>query len=225
MSVFVSYSRGAAIAMMVFACLAATGFAIHQWFTPNASRRPLIIICLAVILGLFLKIGLESLDAAEAWSRINHVFSGEDASVNSRRIVTTASLDMYGDYWVRGTGAGGFRYLFPTYESRYPEIYKENGRIEYWEHAHNDIVEFPIELGLFGVLLVLAAGIWWMQLQLRSSFWKTPLGLLVIMGGGLTVIHAWGDFLFQCPAILVLWGVLFVAIALWSRFESRRGSA
>ena len=225
MSVFVSYSRGAAIAMMVFACLAATGFAIHQWFTPNASRRPLVIICLAVILGLFLKIGLESLDAAEAWSRINHVFSGEDTSVSSRKLATTASLDMYGAYWVRGTGAGGFRYLFPTYQSRYPEIYKENGHAVYWEHAHNDIVEFPIELGLFGVLLVLAAGIWWMQLQLRSSFWKTPLGLLVIMGGGLTVIHAWGDFLFQCPAILVLWGVLFVAIALWSRFESRRGSA
>ena len=225
MSVFVSYSRGAAIAMMVFACLAIVGFVIHQWYTPNATRRPLVIFCLAVILGLFLKIGLESLDATEAWSRINHVFSGEDASVNYRKVATTASLDMYGDYWARGTGAGGFRFLFPTYQHRYPEICTESGKPVYWEHAHNDILEFPIELGLFGTLLILAAGTWWVQFQLRSTFWKTPLGLLVIIGGGLTVAHAWGDFLFQCPAILVLWSVLFVAIALWSRFESRHRAA
>jgi hypothetical protein len=221
LSVFVSYSRGAAIAMMVFVCLAGVGFLLYQWHTPNASSRLLVILSFVVLIGIFLRIGFESLDAGEAWTRLNQVFSGEDTSVAARKLANKASGEMYQDYWLRGAGAGGFRYLFPSYQQHYPELQSVNGQALYWEHAHNDILELPIELGLGGMLLVLAAGGWWLRLQLQSHFWKTPLGLLVIIGGILTVLHAAGDFIFECPAILLLWCSLFIATALWSKFESR----
>ena len=43
---------------------------------------------------------------------------------------------MLRDYWQRGVGSGGFRYLFPEYIKHYPSAY-QGGQL-FWEHAHND---------------------------------------------------------------------------------------
>jgi hypothetical protein len=38
-----------------------------------------------------------------------------DPSVVSRRLAQESATAMLGDHWVRGVGAGGFRYLYPEY--------------------------------------------------------------------------------------------------------------
>jgi len=50
-----------------------------------------------------------------------------------------------------GIGAGAYRHLFPIYQHRHPELVRQpDGRGMFWEHAHNDILQFPIELGAGG---------------------------------------------------------------------------
>ena len=55
-----------------------------------------------------------------------------------------------------GVGAGSFRFLFPTYQHRHPELVAVHGRRMFWEHAHNDVVQTPIELGVAGTGLALS---------------------------------------------------------------------
>ncbi len=62
-----------------------------------------------------------------------------EESARSRILAFEAASRMLGDHWMRGVGAGGFRFLFPEYIKDKPEIYA-GGRL-FWEHAHNDWLE------------------------------------------------------------------------------------
>lgn len=219
-AVLVSYARGATLVMLAFLCTAIGGFLIHQLATPSPTRKPIVAIMLLIIFGYFLKTGLEALHSREAWTRLSLGVTNEDNALETRRVATSASLDMLKDYWAKGAGAGSFRFLFPIYQQRYPEIYHTpDGRRMFWEHAHNDIVEFPLEFGLTGTLLVLAAAGYWLVLLCRAFFWENPLSLCMVFGAILLVAYSWWDFPFQCPAVLVLWCALAVTTVMWTTFE------
>jgi O-antigen ligase len=126
---------------------------------------------------------------------------------------------MLKDYWGKGAGAGSFRFLFPAYQQYYPEIFAFKGIRLYWEHAHNDVVEIAVELGVPGVLLLLAAGFYLVARLVKGYFWENPLSGCVVFGNFLLVCYAWWDFPFQCPAILVLWCSLAIAATMWISFE------
>jgi hypothetical protein len=116
-------------------------------------------------------------------------------------------------------GAGSFRFLFPIYQARHPELAAVAQRPVYWEHAHNDLVQIPIELGLTGSALILLGGGYWTLLLIRSYFWASPLGICCVLGAVLLVIYAWWDFPLQCPAILITWCALWPGVTLWTRLE------
>ena len=86
----------------------------------------------------------------------------------------------------------------------------------FWEHAHNDIVEFAIELGLPGMLLFAALAGSWIVALIRNYFWENAVCVALVLALGLTFVHAWWEFVFQCPAILVLYGVLAVVAVMFS---------
>ena len=178
-TILVSYARGATIVMLVFLVGAVGAFLIHQLAVPNTTRKPIVAVALIIIFGYFLKIGLDTVGSHEAWTKLNKGLSGEDGSLASRKIATAASLEMLGDNWSTGTGAGSYQFLFTVYQQRYPEIYYyPDGRRMFWEHAHNDLVELPIELGLPGTLLILAAAGYWLSALCRQYFWRNPLIIL-----------------------------------------------
>jgi hypothetical protein len=218
-SVLLSYARGATLVMLIFLLLCVTGFVIHQFTTPSEHRRPIIAIVLVLIFGLFLKTGLDTRRTQEAWDRLKAGVTREDKSLEFREQVTQASIEMLRDEWKSGIGMGSYRYLFPTYQHRYPQLIKTADGPIFWEHAHNDIVQFPIELGAVGTgLLILGFGYWAVAL-LRHRFWATPLSASVVLGLLLVLGYAWWDFPFQCPAILITWCVLWAVAAMWARFE------
>jgi O-antigen ligase len=134
-------------------------------------------------------------------------------------MATTASLDMAKDYWPKGAGAGSFRFVFPLYQQRYPEIYRLNGSPLFWEHAHNDVVEIAVEQGVAGTVLILAALAWLLLALVRACFWENPLSGCIVFGALLLAGQAWWDFPFQCPAILMLWWSMLVLAVMWARFE------
>lgn len=218
-SILTSYARGATITMLAFLVVCIGAFVIHQLRQPKGGRTPVVTLVLVVIFGFFLKTGLEALQSREAWDRLKQGISHQDSSLASRALATRAATEMWRDYAWAGAGAGSFRFLFPIFQNRFPDLVARDGRPTYWEHAHNDLVQIPLELGIAGVALLGAAGVFWTITLLRSSAWTNPLAASCALGALLLLVYAWWDFPFQCPAILVTWCALWPAVAHWSRLE------
>ena len=100
-----------------------------------------------------------------------------------------------------GTGGGTFHLAFPHYQPA------ELGG--YWDHTHNDYVEFASEVGLLGLLL-LSLMVWhsaWcsVKLLLRShDQLARGMAFASLMGLTSLLIHGAVDFNFQNPANAML---------------------
>lgn len=220
-SVLTSYARGATLIMLAFLSVCVVGFAVHQLVVPNENRKPVIVIVLILVFGYFAKTGLDALQSGEAWDRIQQGITRQDASLEAREMATAAAIQMLQERGLKGVGAGSFRFIFPIYQHRNPKLVLLEGRRVFWEHAHNDIVQFPIELGLGGMLLVTAGMGYWLVTLVKSYFWENPLSACLVLGLVLMIAYAWWDFPFQCPAILTTWCVLWTSVTMWTRFEEQ----
>jgi O-antigen ligase len=220
-SVLTSYARGATLMMLVFLVGCVGAFIAHQLIVPSENRKPVVAFVLILIFGYFLKIGFDALQSREAWHRLKQGITNQDTSLGSRQLATKAALEMLSERPAIGIGAGSFRFLFPAYQINHPALLTYAGRHMYWEHAHNDIVQFPIEIGLVGVGILLLAGGYWIFVLTKSYFWQNPFSASAVFGSTLTVVYAWWDFPFQCPAILITWSAFWPAIALWTQFEEQ----
>jgi len=139
-------------------------------------------------------------------------------SVSSRVMARNAAWDMYRDYWLLGSGAGSYRYLFtPQYVRNYPPIY--NGGRDFWEHAHIDWLEIPTELGMSGVLLIFAAWLWCLGRFVRAGGWQHPIATMGLLGCCQTLTHALIDFPFQNPAVFTTWWIVLIASLRWLELE------
>lgn len=218
--ILVSYARGATLVMLVYLTVCAAVFIIHQLKTKNENRRPIIAVGLILIFGYFLKTGLEAMNSRQAWTRLTQAVSGHDTSLESRRMADKASLDMLKDYWAKGAGAGSFQFLFPRYQARHPDLdAATRSENVFWQYAHNDLLQFPIELGVPGVLIIGAALAFMGMLLMRSYAWENPLTGCVVFGGLALIAYSWWDFPFQNPAILLTWCVLGVGATMWAMLE------
>jgi hypothetical protein len=174
---------------------------------------------------LFGFVALYSLDTDTAINRLYE--AAETATVEGtgiREVLSRATLEMAKDNLACGWGAGCYRYYFPVYQVRYPELNRDDGRGRklFWEHAHDDYVETLAEVGLVGVGLAalwLGCAAW---LLIRARVWENPLALFATLGLVITAVHSTVDFNFQNPAIMLTWCALVPAIILWT--EKERGS-
>jgi O-antigen ligase len=218
-AILISYSRGATVLMLVFLTLAVIAILSYQVLNPQLLRQPVVMIMLVAGFGYFAYTGVKALDSGQAWEKMSQLSTDRGGTVAGRWTVTKASWDMLKDRWRLGVGAGGYRFLFPAYQKNYPNILTENGRRVYWEHAHNDWLEFPIELGLPGSLLILFSFGYLALTLVRNFFWENPLSLLVALGGLLVVAHGGIDLIFFNPAVLITWCALWPALVHWTEFE------
>ena len=220
-NIVVSYARGATLAMAAFVLAAGLAFLVFQWRQPSDLRRPLVSIALIAALGGFGYVGFSALSAEKALDRMQRLFEDENASVRSRQIASRATWEMLQDNWQWGTGAGSFRFLFPIYQQKHPEIFQQGKRRLFWDHAHNDLLQIPVELGLPGVALIVIAGLFWFLRLIKTCFWENPLAVLLVTGLLIVLAHAWTDFLFYNPAILLTWCALWPVVTLWAEAEEK----
>ncbi len=221
-AVVTSYARGATLVMLVYLCACIVGFIAHQFTVPREHRKPVVAIVLILVFGYFLKTGFEALRSGEAWDRIKAGIARQDLSLDTREWATAATVEMFKDHWLTGAGAGSFRFVFPIYQHRNPKLVAwPHGAKMYWEQAHNDIVQFPAELGVIGTGLIVIGLGWWLLRLVRSYFWDNALSVCVVGGLLALLIYSWWDFPFQCPAILITWCALWPAITLWTQFEEQ----
>ncbi len=71
-------------------------------------------------------------------------FIKTDISSEERLLVWKSTWNGFWDFWTFGSGLGTFQYIFP--------MYKPRGITSYYDHAHNDYLEFFLEMGFAGVL-------------------------------------------------------------------------
>lgn len=225
--IFFSLARGATLTMAVLLLGCTAAIIVRQFLLPRESRKPLVAVVLLIIFGIFAKIGFDTMRGEDAWERLRVGITRKDDSLALREHATVAAIEMLKEHWIAGTGAGSFRFLFPIYQHRYPILIEGGtpGRRMFWEHAHNDIVQIPIEFGASGMALLLAAFGYWTARLLRFQFWRNPLSGAVIFGALLLAVYAWWDFPFQCPAVLLTWCALWPIATLWAQFERSSGKA
>lgn len=220
-AVVFSASRMSIVLLVAFSLGAALGPALRSLSTPKGERprSPWSVMAIPAI--CVLTIGLVSFEATSVWERFASLVASPSATLRYRTLARDAAGDMLRDRWVLGWGAGCFRYGFPLYAQHYPEIYYsgKDGR-KYWEHAHDDLLEFPLELGAVGMAPVAAALGYAGWRLLRARFWRNPVSLCTAAGCFLTLVHAWVDFVFQSPAVLTTWAVLLVAAIRWAELEA-----
>jgi len=193
--------------------------------------NPLLLLLTAVLLAGFLGFGLSQVD----WTRISWRFARlwsdeKSAPVESRNLAREATWEMFLDNPATGWGAGGFRFYFPVYQRRYPEIFStpsmRNGRKiashgMFWQYAHNDYVQCLAELGLVGSALVAGICGYWLVAFGRQRRWTHPVALGALAALGLTAAHCWVDFQLHNPANLLTLGVILTIALNWTMFKRR----
>jgi O-antigen ligase len=119
------------------------------------------------------------------------------ADVAGREEPAAYAFGIVRDYPIFGAGPGSFSMVFPAYR---PETVGA-----FYDHAHNDYVEFAAESGLLG-LAILGAFVAMTLLAALKAQWvrRDPLmrgmSFACIMGVTSILIHSWVDFNLQIPA-------------------------
>ena len=85
----------------------------------------------------------------------SEVLGGDAVSIQTRTAIWSQTLKILGDTFPFGTGLGSFREVYAFYED--PTV------VDRWyvNNAHSDYLELFLELGLPGLLLILAFLAWW----------------------------------------------------------------
>ena len=198
-------------------------FVFAQTREPDHQRNNLAILLLFGLVAVFVGVGLYSLNVEKVVQRFEGMIEDPVASAADRTAAHTAAAEMLAARPVLGWGAGCFRYGFPDFARHHPEIYYAGTTRRFWEHAHNDILEYPIEFGIVGLTPIVAGLAWLVWQLLRHRAWTNPLALPAAVGTGLTLVHAWGDFVFQNPAVLLTWAVLLLAAGRWAELDQQSG--
>ncbi len=155
-----------------------------------------------------------------AWFGIDKVTSRiEQASFNqeTRDEVVTYGLELVKQYPLTGTGAGSFYTVFPAVQGADVQLF--------YDHAHNDYLQFAVEFGLpattlLGIMVLwsLWQAIYTMRKRHNNLMKGTAFGCMMAIIG--MMIHISVDFNLQAPANTIYFLVI-LTLSWQSRFLLR----
>ncbi len=133
--------------------------------------------------------------------------------MGERTEVNKTLVSYLGDYWLTGSGLGSFEAVYT--------IYRSSNIAWTYQYAHNDYLQFSVEVGLIGIALLsmlLAFIIRAAYIGIRHSDDSLLLG--IALGCAMSIVamllHALVDFNLQIPAYAY---TFMVVIALLHRIE------
>jgi len=126
---------------------------------------------------------------------IGHVLN----SAQGRLLAFNQVIDNYHRYWFSGVGPGAYQVFFVNHR-----LLEQTA---YFDHAHNDYIEFVIEYGLFSIILLVLLVLYMYRMfifvfKTNSSFYKI-VGISVISCFIYMLLHGNMDFNARIPANLV----------------------
>lgn len=193
------------------------------WRTGQLSRKGLwlllsILVIDVAVIGQW--VGLERVAQRLNETALVRLDGAGEESIETRSSPAAHALDMVRERPLLGFGGGSFHVAFPRFSG--PELR------QYYDHTHNDYVQFASEVGLIGVtllaLLVLVALVRAMRVRRAPhSPLDGGLALGVLIGIPAVLLQATVDFHFQVPANALTFVVLLaLAFALRTRTEGGR---
>jgi O-antigen ligase len=140
----------------------------------------------------------------------------------SRKAMAATTVVAIKDSFPAGSGLGSFPQVYRTYENQ------NAVGSELVNHAHNDYLEFVLELGLPGLLLILAFIFWWSSRTIhvwRSSYKGGDLGRAGSVVVLVVLLHSVVDYPIRTSAIAVLFAMACaLMIPVWSRRSQNTSS-
>jgi O-antigen ligase len=223
LGVVFSLSRGSIVVLAVFALAMLAALGLRLIARRDDRRAGAVVAIVALVLALFVAGGLQRLGIERVIDRFSMLIDGADTSAQLRAVASQASSEMLADRWPLGWGAGTFRFGFPIYQMRRPEIYfpgetNFSNRL-HWEHAHNDWLQWPIEYGAVGMLLLAITPLFLLVRFARAGGLTNPFAMPVALGCLLVLGHGAADFVFQNPAVLATWAVMLVMATRWAELD------
>lgn len=119
----------------------------------------------------------------------------------SRKVMALNTVHAIRDFIPTGSGLGSFSDVYRTYEDA--ELVRDG----YVNHAHDDYVEFVLDLGVVGALLILCALGWWLKLAIRAWRGKgegTNLARAASVAIGVIALHSIVDYPIRTSAIAAI---------------------
>jgi O-antigen ligase len=136
---------------------------------------------------------------------------GQDAktSVQSRSEILATTGRAIRDFMPLGSGLGSFVKVYRLYES------PESVTTEYVIHAHDDYAEIVLEMGVPGILLLLAfLGCW---AKASRDVWKrgsgAPLTRAASISSGVVLVHSFVDYPLRTIAISTCFAMFMALLA------------
>lgn len=137
--------------------------------------------------------------------------AGADSTEESRLAVWQVTAGVLPDYLPLGSGIGSFVEVFAMNEPA------EMLSLNYWNHAHNDVLEWLLEGGIPAAILIVAAVVLWFRAT-RAVWRRLPFGEPAVMLGATGsliafILGLWSlvDYPLRVPSL----AVLFVIAAVW----------
>ena len=218
--VLFSYSRMSIVILVTLTGAIACVLTLRLIARPEGERRSVQVIPAAVAVLALIAICAVTVSSGKVWKRFAEAVGDPVASFQDRKAVRMASSEMLHARLLLGWGAGSFRYAFPIYAQKYPGIYySSDGRIRYWEHAHDDFMEFAVELGMAGLAPLVFGLCYFACLTVRARFWRNSISMCSVLGCALALVHGCVDFIFQNPAVLLTWCVILVSAIRWAQLD------
>jgi O-antigen ligase len=123
--------------------------------------------------------------------------SDMSGSVQGRQEMLDTSVRMMRDFMPWGSGLGSYREAY--------HLYEDPGTVTntYVVHAHNDYVEIAVELGVAGILLMIAFLAWWLAAVARA--WRQAdagvYARAASIASAAILVHSLADFPLRTAAI------------------------
>lgn len=148
---------------------------------------------------------------------------GEEAStsVQSRATILATTSRAAADFMPFGSGLGTFLKVYRLYER--PETVTN----EYVIHAHNDYAEIALELGLPGIVLMLAFLAWWVTAAF--DVWRKdrggPFARAATIASGAILLHSLVDYPLRTAALATCFAMCLASMASAGRIRQRQDVA
>jgi O-antigen ligase len=144
-------------------------------------------------------------------------FYKTDITTEERLVVWSGTLNAFKDFYLTGSGLGTFINIFP--------LYSPEGINALYDHAHNDYLEFILEAGTIGIVLLLLFLLFFVR-HVSKSTWEGHKGIIKIsLISSITtmVVHSIFDFNLHIPSNALMLSAIFGMAVATSRLASLQG--
>ncbi|GBE31847.1 MAG TPA: O-antigen ligase family protein [Nitrospirae bacterium] len=210
-ALFYSLSRGGVLSLIVSASLFMAVIIVRSATT---GTRVVAGIFVLLLMSYLLYFGISPLIERFAYT---------DISFNQRAGIWKAMLGVAHDFFVAGSGLGTFPDISPMYHPAGVNIY--------YDHAHNDYLEFFTDTGITGSVIFIAFIFVYFRNVLRSGWWNSR-DFYFVLAGLVSIIsiavHSTVDFNLHIPSnamlLSVIMGMVYgMASKTAQRYGSRQG--